>query len=192
VRQQQVQLHYQRWHVFPGLVAGLRNPVVAQAALQRLGPWRPVGFAHRPVDSFLEANAAAALAMVLRGGHHSNFFVPILRAAQGLPDPRANFVCLFIGVTNYDAIVARLRSVFLAAGVGAGNTPWNDAGYIDQERQEALLDLEEGLLQYWPRVNAGAGAVGGVTAGQALSTVLGERLRRAQQLLQMQDEEENV
>ena len=61
--------------------------------------------------------------------------------------------------------------------------------YIDQERQEALLDLEGGLLQYWPRANAGAGAVGGVTAGQALSTVLGERLRRAQLWVQMQDDE---
>jgi hypothetical protein len=58
--------------------------------------------------------------------------------------------------------------VFLAAGIDAGNTPWTAEGYIDQERQEALLDLEEGLRQFWPAANAGAGALGGMTAGQAL------------------------
>jgi hypothetical protein len=40
--------------------------------------------------------------------------------------------------------------------------------HFDQERQEALLDLEEGLRQFWPAANAGAGALGGMTAGQAL------------------------
>ncbi len=64
--------------------------------------------------------------------------------------------------------------------------------HFDQERQEALLDLEEGLRQFWPAANAGAGALGGMTAGQALMQVLGERLRRARLFLISGDAEEGM
>jgi hypothetical protein len=64
--------------------------------------------------------------------------------------------------------------------------------HFDQERQEAPLDLEEGLRQFWPAANAGAGALGGMTAGQAFMQVLGERLRRARLFLSSGDAEEGM
>ena len=87
-------------------------------------------------------------------------------------------------------VLPRRPSLVVLPGVDAGNTPWTAKGYIDQVRQKALLDLEEGLRQFWPAANAGAGALGGMTAGQALMQVLGERLRRARLFLSSGDAEE--
>ena len=87
-------------------------------------------------------------------------------------------------------VLPRRPSLVVLPGVDAGNTPWTAAGYIDQERQEALLDFEGGLRQFGPAANAGAGALGGMTAGQAHKEVLGERLRRARLFLCSGDAEE--
>jgi hypothetical protein len=135
------------------------------------------------------ADAQHARSMVSGGARASqrmsNFYVPFLRAAQNLPDACIVFLRGFFGAANWDALVHRQRGVFAAVNIGPHNTPWQ-LGYVGEPHQLALLGLESRLRNSgWAAaagVNAGAGAVGGSTAGQAYVWLVNSGLDAARQV----------
>ena len=121
---------------------------------------------------------------------HSAFFVPFLRAAQGLQHANIPFVRSFVGTANWDAAVARTHAVFQAAGVTPALTGWNAAGYAGEETQLALLDVEQHLMcrAEWP-LRAGVLLVPGtipLTGGQLLMELVALRIAEARAVLQPQ------
>ena len=81
----------------------------------------------------------------------------------------------------------RQRGVFAAVNIGPHNTPWQ-IGYVGEPQQLALLGLESRLrISGWPAaagVNAGAGAGGGYTAGQAYEWLITSGLDAARQVVE--------
>ena len=164
-------------------VAAIALAAAAAAAHDGIGQWQPLQIGARAPLSL--ANAAHTLA--LRSGtvgaiQHSNFFVPFLRAAQGLPDVRIQFLRdILIGEDTWDAAVTRTAAVFAAAGITPAFTMWNENNYLGEHGQLALLGLEARLLTHWPTVPA-AVAVPGVdplTGGTVLIQLVGQRIAEA-------------
>jgi len=182
---------------FGAFVMGRATPATAAAAMQLLGPWRGVVTIDLP-DPDLAA-AQQALGMVAAGQRHSAFYVPFLRAAQGLGDARIPFLRAFFGPVNWDALVQRQSAVFQAAGITGANTPWQQGamgGYVGEPQQLALLALENGLRHSgWPAapaVGAGVGALGGLAAGQAYEALVRRRLDAARRRVEEDNNNEFV
>ena len=174
---------------FPLFVNSLATPAAAARAAHLLGLW--VGMPAMQIAAPSLADAQHARSMVSGGARASqrmsNFYVPFLRAAQNLPDARIVFLRGFFGAANWDALVHRQRGVFAAVNIGPHNTPWQ-LGYVGEPHQLALLGLEGRLrTSGWPAaagVNAGAGAVGGSTAGQAYEWLINSGLDAATQVVE--------
>jgi hypothetical protein len=170
-------------------VNSLATPAAAARAAHLLGLW--VGMPAMQIAAPSLADAQQARSMMSDGARASqrmsNFYVPFLCAAQNLPDARIVFLRGFFGAANWDALVHRQRGVFAAVGIGPHNTPWQH-GYVGEPHQLALLGLESRLRDSgWPAaagVNAGAGAVGGYTAGQAYEWLINSGLDAARQVVE--------
>lgn len=164
----------------------------AAAVHATIGLWRPLQIVNPAPLSHVHAAYARSLRrgpLTAHGGgvQHSSFFVPFLRAAQGLDDPLIPFLRnTFIGAANWDAAVTRTAAVFTAAGVTPAFTRWNQGGYLGEFGQIALLRLENRLLLHWPAEAPLAGAAPAITpmtGGELIMQLVGMRLAEAGHVL---------
>lgn len=173
-------------------VAAIAPGAPAAAVHATIGLWRPLPI----VDPAPLSHEHAAYARSLRRGtltahgggvQHSSFFVPFLRAVQGLDDPLIPFLRnTFIGAANWDAAVTRTAAVFTAAGVTPAFTRWDQGGYLGELGQIALLRLENRLLPHWPAEAPLAGAAPAITpltGGELIMQLVGMRLAEAGHVL---------
>jgi len=79
---------------------------------------------------------------------NSSIYVPIIRSAQNLtyqntPCDRIEPVRNLIGIQNFNNIRLRLEEIFNSLHIDAQNTGYNNQGYIHDNIQVLLLNLEE-------------------------------------------------
>ena len=143
-------------------------------AREEIGDWHPLVAHPRAPLSLAEAQAiTSGIGPAGPARQHSAFFVPFLRAAQGLAHSNIGFLRDIVGPANWDAAVTRTAAVFRAVGITPELTRWRN-DYVGEHAQEAMLSIESALLDLWKHPDEPSSITGGMLYMQLVMARLAE------------------